>query len=241
MDNELATFDYRSLNTADQRFIRRHANRIRDAAKRTVEGIVLIGQWLNEAKQRLPHGAWLPWLKAEFGWSQPTAWRFMQVFKFAKRNPELFTVNNLEIDVKALYLLAAPKTPKPVREEAVRLAQTGERITHATAKELVQSYKLTHDFSIPVVEASGEVITPYHNVIDANSGSRNRYDQLRKEIEAILDECRRRRKEQKVQRQKRNWNTLQTSKLELVYLLDYIEDELARLVTKTATKEDYLN
>jgi hypothetical protein len=36
---------------------------LREMAKRTAQGIVLIGQWLSEAKQQLPHGDWLPWLK----------------------------------------------------------------------------------------------------------------------------------------------------------------------------------
>jgi hypothetical protein len=71
-------------------------------AKKTAEGIVLIGQWLTEAKARLKHGQWLPWLETEFGWAERTARNFMQVhaaFKSAN-------FADLEIDVSALYLIA---------------------------------------------------------------------------------------------------------------------------------------
>jgi Protein of unknown function (DUF3102) len=76
----------------------------------------------REAKAKLKHGQWYPWLETEFGWSAVTAWRFMNVFKQIK----LSTVNNLEIDVSALYLIAAPKTPEPVRKEII------ERAHHVT-------------------------------------------------------------------------------------------------------------
>jgi Protein of unknown function (DUF3102) len=38
-------------------------------------------RWLTEAKAKLPHGRWLPWLKMEFGWSQQSANNFIQVYK----------------------------------------------------------------------------------------------------------------------------------------------------------------
>ena len=80
---------------------------------------MLIGQWLSEVKERLPHGQWLPWLKTEFGWSQPTAWRFISVYDQIK----LSNLNNLQIDVSALYHIAAPSTPEPVRREVIERAQ----------------------------------------------------------------------------------------------------------------------
>jgi phage N-6-adenine-methyltransferase len=37
------------------------------------------GAALNEARGRFRYGEWLPWLKANFTGSQPTAWRFMKI------------------------------------------------------------------------------------------------------------------------------------------------------------------
>jgi hypothetical protein len=49
------------------------------------------------------------------------------------------TVADLEpVDLKALYVLAAPSTPEPVREAVIERAREGERITHTDAKAVVQ-------------------------------------------------------------------------------------------------------
>jgi hypothetical protein len=47
------------------------------------------------------------------GWSKDTAQRMMNVAEFSKNR----TVRNLDVDVSMLYLIAAPKTPEPVRKE----------------------------------------------------------------------------------------------------------------------------
>ncbi len=46
-----------------------------------------------------------------------------------------------EFAPSALYLLAAPSTPKAVRQEAIERAQAGEPITYSTAREMVQEYR----------------------------------------------------------------------------------------------------
>jgi len=71
----------------------RRAVQIRETAKRTAEGIVKIGQWLTEVKERLEQGQWPPWLKAGFGWSRQTAVSFMQVYELAKLS-KLWTFGN---------------------------------------------------------------------------------------------------------------------------------------------------
>jgi protein gp37 len=134
---EQPLFDYRELESDDRAFVKERALRIRDVAKRTAEGIIQIGQWLSEAKARIPHGGWLPWLESEFGWSISTATNFMRVFE----NVKFANVTNLEIDVSALYFIAAPKTPEPVRQEIIKRAEAGEPMTKAKAVEVFEAYK----------------------------------------------------------------------------------------------------
>jgi hypothetical protein len=45
--------------------------------------------------------------------------RFTRVYELCKNR----TVRNLDIDVSALYLITAPKTPEPVRKEIITRAQ----------------------------------------------------------------------------------------------------------------------
>jgi hypothetical protein len=85
------------------------ADRIRKLARVTAEGIVEIGRYLTEVKEQLEHGQFLDWIKAEFGWHDRSARRFMNVHSCFKL-----------VDVSALYLIAAPKTPEPVRQESIR-------------------------------------------------------------------------------------------------------------------------
>jgi hypothetical protein len=53
---------------------------------------------------RLKHGQFLEWIEREFAWSRQSAERFMKVYEWFKCNNLLL----LEIDVSALYLIAAP-------------------------------------------------------------------------------------------------------------------------------------
>jgi hypothetical protein len=157
-----ALFDYRKLEPDVRAFVKERETLIREMAKRTAQGIVLIGQWLTEVKERLPHGEWLPWLKTEFGWSQPTAWRFMNVYEQFK----LCNLNNLEIDVSALYLIAAPSTPEPVVREVIQRAEKGEPMTRAKAEEVLEDYRRRNELPSPGVARSIAIATGKHTAAD---------------------------------------------------------------------------
>jgi hypothetical protein len=134
-------FDYGALDTETRIFVEERTERIHNLARMTATGIVQIGQYLTEVKARLEHGRFLEWIDREFAWSQQSASRFMQVHEqFKLRN-----LGNLQIDVSALYLIAAPSTPEPVRTEMIRQAELGEKVTHATVKAVVAEYKKTGD------------------------------------------------------------------------------------------------
>lgn len=79
---------------------------------------------LTEAKAIAGHGGWLPWLDREFGWSIPTAERFMRCHELATKNVNL---TNLDIGVSALYALAAPSTPAAAREAVIAEAAKARR------------------------------------------------------------------------------------------------------------------
>ena len=127
-------FDYSQLTEETSIFVREQTQEIKVLMKRTAQGISDIGQKLLEIKEKLGHGNFLNWLKAEFNWSEPTAQRFMQV----ARQFESINLMDLSIAPSALYILSAPSTPNSVREEALKRARAGENITYTTAKEIKQ-------------------------------------------------------------------------------------------------------
>jgi len=128
-------FDYSSLDDESRHFVQQQTGEIRGLMKRTAQGIVEIGQKLIEVKEKLGHGRFLGWLQAEFAWTDETARRFMNVAQEFGRIPQL-----VDFAPSALYILAAPSTPKTAREEAIARAEAGESITYTTAKEIKKKY-----------------------------------------------------------------------------------------------------
>ncbi len=129
-------FDYTSLDAETSRFVQQQTGEIRALMKRTAQDIFELGQKLINIKQILGHGRFGEWLKAEFGWGEWTARKFMQVAQ------EFATVEftDLQIAPSALYLVAGSSTPEAAKAEVFDRAKAGEIITHATAKAIKQKY-----------------------------------------------------------------------------------------------------
>lgn len=135
-------FDYASLDAEISQFIQQQTGELKALAQRTVQGIYEIGQRLLLVKQKLGHGCFLNWLDTEFGWSERTAQRFMNVAEILKDKLQDKSVNlsNFNFDFTALYYVTAPSTPEQAREEVFARAIAGERITYTTAKTIKQKY-----------------------------------------------------------------------------------------------------
>ena len=124
------------LNDLEDSFISIRTIEIKALIHRTNRNLLEIGQKLIEVKQHLGHGNFGAWLKSEFDWSQDTAERCMNV---AKNLPHIPT--GAEFESNALYLLASPSTSREAREEALSIAESGEKITHTLAKSIVEWHK----------------------------------------------------------------------------------------------------
>lgn len=114
--------------------------RLHTLERRTGAAIIDIGRTPIDVKERLGYGHVGAWLAAEFGWSQRTAYNFIQV-------AEQFGVANFasagQFQPSALYALVSGNVPEPIREEFVARAETGERVPD-TAQEPPGSPR-THD------------------------------------------------------------------------------------------------
>ncbi len=130
----ITLFNYDQLSAPVAVGAKAAAERIRLRLRRTAEDIIEIGRDLISVKKDIGHGNFLPWIDAEFGMSDQTARRFMQVAGLygGKSN----TVLNLE--PSALYALAAPSTPADVRSEVEARAAEGEDIKANEIKRLTR-------------------------------------------------------------------------------------------------------
>lgn len=107
--------------------------------KRQAGGAMIeIGRRLSEAKEQLPHGEWLPWLREKVDFSERSAQNFMRLAKEYGKSAEIADLGAS----KALALLALPDSE---REEfaAQKHVVNGEEKTVAdmTAAELKQAIK----------------------------------------------------------------------------------------------------
>ena len=131
-------FNYDLVGDAADK-VRSSAEKIRSTVQKTLEDIILIGQELLSVKEALPHGHFLPWLRAEFGWTERTAQNFMSVAERFGSNTKL--ISDLTIQPTAAYLLAAPSVPDEARQVAVEKAEAGEEINTKVAKAIVAEAK----------------------------------------------------------------------------------------------------
>lgn len=93
------------------------AKEIQKYSETITAGVVEIGRCLCEVKSRLPHGEFLPWLKENTTLSQPTANRYMRMYKeYAELIKEHPTIGN--ISYSKMFLLLA--LPHPARGEIIK-------------------------------------------------------------------------------------------------------------------------
>lgn len=163
-------FDYSSLDAQHSNFVRQQTGEIRSLMKRTAQDIIEIGQRLIEVKNLLEHGQYRKWIEAEFNWGKSTANSFENVAK------QFADVQNLDVfAASALYELAAPSTPKAARQEAIALAQAGERISYTAAKEIKRKYneklakpQLESDQNLPSQESQLNEVIATNKKVDSS-------------------------------------------------------------------------
>ncbi len=143
-------FEYNILEVQTRRVVQQRTNEIKTLMRRNSQDLIDIGQKLIEVKQHLGHGSFRNWLKFEFNWSVSAATKFMQVAEQFK----CVNFTHLNITASTLYLIAAPSTPKEVREEVLERASNGENIGYTKAKAIVCQHRKTKKGAVEPKAAS---------------------------------------------------------------------------------------
>jgi hypothetical protein len=132
---------------ANQQELAAHADEIRRLGKRVIADVLEIGRRLAECKRIVGHGHFGSWLQQEFGWTDRTARNFISVYELSKSKSENFS--DLSLPVSGLYLLAAPSTPEEARDEIIARAESGETISSAEVKDIVENARVASAQSAP--------------------------------------------------------------------------------------------
>lgn len=121
---------------------------ILDAQRKGGEAILTIGRCLNEAKDMLSHGEWLPWLAEKVGYSEKTAQNFMRLAREFS-NPQALADLGA---TKALKLLALPQDE---REKFVE----DHNVIDMTTRQLEQAIRERDEARKAAEEAKEEANT----------------------------------------------------------------------------------
>ncbi len=104
----------------------------------TAQNIIEIGKRLIEAKQRLQHGEWLPWLRDKVDFSVPSADRFMQI---AREYSNSSLVSNLPY-TKLIALLQVPENEREEFLQETHLVDGQEKtVSEMSKRELQEAIK----------------------------------------------------------------------------------------------------
>src|SRR6516165_6269865 len=115
------------------------ASEIIGRGRQMVADIIAIGRKLVEVKKRVGHGRYEAFVRDRLGFSLSSALRFVRAYQMLEsvKLADLRTLETVQIDCSALYLLSSPATPEPVRTAALEAAACGRQIRHAEVKERV--------------------------------------------------------------------------------------------------------
>lgn len=142
-----------------------------------------IGRRLTEAKEMLEHGQWLPYLKEQTEFSQPSASRLMRLYdEYGAKQTSLFgaesnysTLNNLSIS-NALRLLAVPEDE---REEFA----AEHDVEHMSARELDELIKQRDEAEQRAAKAEEKV----QQAADGAAKADEQYQKAKQELHLLRE------------------------------------------------------
>lgn len=146
-------FDYNALDMETRIVVQQKTEQIKLIGRRLSQDIVTIGEHIIAVKDKLGYGKFDAWLSVEFGWTRRTAERFMSVAeRFEKRH-------NVAFSPTVLYLLAQPSTPDEAIEDLQERQESGEPVTVAVAKAVVDTAKLDEAVKTDVQADAAKILT----------------------------------------------------------------------------------
>ena len=112
-----------------------------------------------------------------------------------------------DLPVSSLYLLAAPSTPEPVRDEVLDLAANGDVLTHAKVKEMIAKAKnaTAKDYEDQIAKLKKRYDAEAEKLradFDGALSSESVQSAIDEALEPLLEKIKRLEKERKKQREK---------------------------------------
>lgn len=139
--NPAITFNDRCLSSEDREWLADQKRKLHLSAMRAAREVLDLGTLLLQVRKRIGHGRFVAWCRSELPWSRQQTWRMMRAASVFTANGEMS--HCVTFEPTALYVLSQPSTPQTVREYALGLAKSGEKVTGKIAKEILKSARAT--------------------------------------------------------------------------------------------------
>ena len=124
-------FDYAGVPQESRAEVHKLTASFKRATGKHFAVIVEIGEDLSKAKELLGHGNFLPWLQAEFRWSERTARNYMSLAAHFQGK----SANFADLDVSTGLALAA--APAEVKDPIMQRVEAGEIISKAEVEAAI--------------------------------------------------------------------------------------------------------
>ena len=130
----------KTLPPAAQAELAEHATEIRRLGKQTIENVIEIGRRLSACRAILKQDRkYRAWLESEFGSGESSARNFINAYELSKSEGANFA--HLDLPLSSLYLLAQPSCPPEARDEMIKRARAGEKISVTATCETIKEHK----------------------------------------------------------------------------------------------------
>lgn len=179
-------FNYEIVPPEDREDLERDTRLLRDGLIQITYTLLDAGERFARWKERLPHGAYLPWV-ATTGYSDESARRARVVYERFRDTPMLFTDLDLALPETSIVELA--KAPDTALEDVLDLVREGAHLDIEAVRTIIQRHKGGEPVSKPgEAEGTGKTATKNIGANGLRRMARAAHDALATEIESRLAE-----------------------------------------------------
>lgn len=125
--NAISPFDYSDVSANLKQELFDDAEYIRRKQADAQHNVIEAGIRLLVVKEKLPHGAFLPWVESECGISERLVQDYISIAKEFGPNPHRCA----DLPTKAMKVLASPSMPGDAKQEIYDKLDSGEKVTTA--------------------------------------------------------------------------------------------------------------
>ncbi|HEU5383832.1 MAG TPA: DUF3102 domain-containing protein [Ktedonobacteraceae bacterium] len=173
---------YSGLPAETVRSLRQRVLKIRALV---VQSVIEIGRELSEAKEEIrPYqdGGFKNWVETEIGITEQYAYALMNAYEHFGKTKIILVSHFVNT---ALLLLSAPSVPQVAREEALQLAEAGEKITVGRAKAIIEAQRAQKQAEEAEQRARTEAQAAQQHLREMKAASEESISRLTQRITAL--------------------------------------------------------